>query len=244
MEINFKIQKDTNSSKSNSLSDSHCLDTDLTNSFYRFSWIPLIICLPSASLKPSYKQLAKSLGFKLSPSTPLPHHTHYMIRTLSPSTNACVSALLTLPIISSTFLTSLQKSTSLPPVPTDLPLPPDPPQPGAASKEELQVYDKLLIPYEKQLLSINSSIGSQPHTYFGHSLVEQDFETHWPNPKDYLPAKNPKFETFEPEKFCRVDEGRKGVFEGIGFIDFRGDESLVTFSSPFLSLCVRMELMC
>ncbi|GAA5851164.1 hypothetical protein JCM5353_007375 [Sporobolomyces roseus] len=203
---------------------------------FEFSWLPLIICLPAPSLKPLHRQIAKSLGFKLSTSTPSPHHTHYMIRTLSPSSNACISSLLSLPIISSTFLTTLQKSTSLPPPPTDLPPPPsDPPGPGA-SKEEISNYDKLLIGWEKQLLSINSSIGSQPFSYFGHSLLEQDFELHYPKVEDHLPNKNPKFETFEPDKFCKVDEKRGKVFDGIGFVDFRGDESLETNDSNLIRL--------
>ncbi|GAA5909599.1 uncharacterized protein JCM6883_004566, partial [Sporobolomyces salmoneus] len=195
---------------------------------FEFEWKPVVLCFPQGTLKDGHRQLAKNLGFKVSDLTPpTPRHTHYILKTFAPSNNATVASLLTIHIVNSAFLTALQKAGTVPRRPVNVEFPPAPvaPDPGA-SKEELATYDRVVAAYEKALLTINPAIGSSPEEYFGHSPLETNFDENWPKEiPDNLPNPNPKYPRYNAQVWCELREERKRVFKGVGFIDFRDDET-------------------
>ncbi|GAA5946328.1 hypothetical protein JCM3765_000199 [Sporobolomyces pararoseus] len=204
---------------------------------FEFEWKPIIMAIPTNTYKDSYGKLAKSLGFKVTTSTVEPHHSHFVMRTLSPSVNATIAALLALPSVNTTFLVALQKAATVPQKPGNILLPDAPihPPPGA-SKEELSTFDRQMIAYEKTILAINPSIGSAPHEFYGHSPLELDFDKNWPKEEDYPANVNSKFTEYDPKTWCWPKVERKSVFKGVGFVDFREDENVTESDSKLIRL--------
>ncbi|GAA5933877.1 uncharacterized protein JCM15063_000498 [Sporobolomyces koalae] len=205
---------------------------------FTFEWKPIVICFSSNALKDTHREVAKSLGIKVSMTTPSPQHTHYILRIISPSTNACISALLGLHIVNSTFFTSLQLAGTVPLLPQDVVLPEAPASLATgATKEEQQVHDKQVAQYEKAVLALNPDIGSCPEKYFGHSPLEIDFDNNWPQELgEHVPKPNPKYPTYDAKTWSRPRKERATVFQGIGFVDFRDDESASTADARMLNL--------
>jgi hypothetical protein len=151
------------------------------------------------------------------------------MKTFSPSAAGTISCLLALHTVNPTFFSALSKAGAVSDRPTNVEFPeaPIPPVPGS-SKDEISAYEKLLTSYEKALLAINPSIGSSPEDYYGHSLLELDFDANWPKETGHPAVDNPKFPTFDAKTWCQPKSERKTVFEGVGFVDFRDDEKVVS----------------
>ncbi|GAA6005160.1 hypothetical protein JCM11491_002598 [Sporobolomyces phaffii] len=212
--------------------------SDVKGYEFEFEWKPVVVCFPAAALKDTHRQIAKSLGIKVSTTVPAPRHSHYILRVLSPSTNATISSLLGMHIVNSTFFTALQKTGAVPRRPANVAFPEHPARPPAgASKEDLSAYDKLMMTYEKACLALNPSIGSDPEEYYGHSPLEINFDENWPKEvPDHLPNPNSKYPHYDSRAWCEPNAARKTLFQGIGFVDFRDDESATSSDSRLIAL--------
>ncbi|GAA5890585.1 hypothetical protein JCM5296_004305 [Sporobolomyces johnsonii] len=193
-----------------------------------FNWKPIVLSYPGAraEMKNELELEAKKLGIKISFQKALAHHTHYLLKSIIPSSNLCVAAMQCLRIVSPAYFTELQLRGHVPdrPPASELPVHPGPPPPSSSSKEELAAYDKQLSTYEKELLRLEPDVGGDPDRWWGHSALEKNWDAAWPNEDDYPAQKDKRYPGYEAEGWDRK-EARKRLFEGVLVVSFREDDT-------------------
>ncbi|GAA5919718.1 hypothetical protein JCM1841_000766 [Sporobolomyces salmonicolor] len=193
-----------------------------------FEWKPIVLSYPGAraEMKNEFELEAKKLGIKISFQKALAHHTHYLLKSIVPSSNLCVAAMRCLRIVSPAYFTELLLRGHVPDRPpvSELPVHPGPPPPLSSSKEELAAYDKRLLLYEKELLRLEPDVGGDPERWWGHSALEKDWDAALPHENDYPAQKDKRYPGYEAEGWDRK-EARKRLFEGVLVVSFREDDT-------------------
>ncbi|GAA5887291.1 hypothetical protein JCM6882_002478 [Rhodosporidiobolus microsporus] len=195
--------------------------------WFRFTWVPLFFCFNTAAVNQKKEYLAegKKLGVKIAFKTFRPHHTHFLMKSASPTVHLLRAAVAPAHVVSPTFFTELVARSSCPPRPSEpLPAHPGPPPPAGTDKDGMAAYDKSVALWEKNLLALNEDVGADWSRWWGHSFLEKDWESAWPGEGEYPPERAAAAKEWDPRRWAR--EGKRArLFEGCLFVSFRGNAS-------------------
>ncbi|GAA5865265.1 hypothetical protein JCM3774_004913 [Rhodotorula dairenensis] len=192
---------------------------ELDSFHFRFTWHPVVLCFPTAKAeqKSAVHAMAKSMGIKVAYGETLAHHTHYIVKKTTPNKLLLIAAARPVHIVSPTWFDALRIASKAPAPPYG-PIPdlPEPPQPD----EDAAAYDKRMQRYERELLALDLDVGSDAPRWWGHSLLEKDWEAAWPTETD--PRYFPSCWGHEEPGIWKKNAARRTVLRNLLLVSFSG----------------------
>lgn len=163
-------------------------------------------------------------GIKVAYGETLDHHTHYIVKKTTPNKLLLTAAARPVHVVSPTWFDALRIASKPPDPPSGpVPEPPAPRQPG----EEAALYDKRVLKYERELLALDPDVGSDVPRWWGHSLLEKNWEAAWPAEADprYYPT---PWQDDEEPGIWKKNVARRTVFQNRLFASFSGSIDAVS----------------
>lgn len=162
-------------------------------------------------------------------SSPLPHHTHYLVDKVTPSAPFLQATMSLLHPVLPTFFDTFHELAKPPAYPDPFPLP-EPPEPP--TEEQLaaapKAYEREMNAWERSLLALNPDVGSDWRRWWGHGAMEVSWGRR-PREEMFLPGKEAGLSQFEPRGWAR-DGRRRGMFQGVVVVSYRNLQSSVSSS--------------
>lgn len=151
------------------------------------------------------------------------HHTHLITKKANTNKNLLVAAMSQAHVVHPDWYGDFKIACQEPPYPSErIPEAPEPRRPG----EDAAAYKRRVQKYEDELLAIEPDVGADAPTWWGHSMLEQDWRSAWPSETDeqYRPLRSDG--TREPDTWI-PDERRKTLFQGILLANYFGNAESV-----------------